>query len=651
MSLAILTSSRPMEDLAAARERYLDGETSPAGVRPMVLASWERSRGYGVDPRWLRPQEPSPSALLAARARSRALLDSAEPFLRLMHETLASEPHLVVISDTEGLILRALAGPGLPADLESSNLFEGASWHERDLGCNGIGTALAEGAPVILIGPEHFQQSYTGWTCIGVPIRDFSGAVVGALDLSVPNEHTHVHAWGWSLSVAKGIEAELARSLSWHDVGDRLPLAGIERPLNALRGVFDLLTTQLDLPPTHAAFVDDARDAIVHVEGELTAGVERLRRAERETHRELAEIRAIYDAAPVGLCVLDADLRYLRINDRLAAVNGVPQEAHLGRTVRDVVPDLADEIEPIMRRVLESGEAVLGIQLSGQTAARPGETRQWVQHILPLRDGAGATFGLHVLVEDVTERKRAEREIRDAYERSRTAVQERDSVLAVVSHDLRNPLNTILMASSLLLETVPEGRQHTQATMIRRSVDQMMRLVDDLLDVSRIEGGGLRVVPAPCAAVELIRTAEQTMAPLAASHSLAFTVEAESEDTVLADRERVLQVIANLVSNAIEHTPAEGNITVGCEGRGGPEVVFSVRDTGRGIAAGDLPHVFDRFWQANRPGRAGAGLGLAIAKGIVEAHGGRIWVESREGAGSTFFFTLPTPASTRPGPA
>jgi PAS domain S-box-containing protein len=639
-----MTAQRPMEDLAAARDRYLNGDPAPAGVRPVVLASWRRSSGYGVDPRRLRPQSRDCARLEQARVRSRALLESADPFLRLVHDTLVSEPHLVVVSDADGLILRALTGPGLPDDLEATNLFEGASWHERDLGCNGIGTCLAEGEPVILIGPEHFQESYVGWTCIGVPIRDGSGAIVGALDLSVPNEHTHVHAWGWSLSVARGIEGDLARATPRGRAGGEQALAGIEQPLHALRGVFDLLAQQLDLPPTHAAFLDEAREAVGHVETELARGVERLQRAERETRREVAEIRAIYDTAPVGLCVLDRELRYVRINDRLAEINGLAAANHIGRTVRDVVPRLADAAEPLMRRVIEAGEPVLDVELSGETAASPGETRYWVEHFLPLRDDAGVPFGLNVLVEDVTERRRAELEIRDAYEKARTAVKERDSVLAVVSHDLRNPLNTILMASSLLLDTIPEERKRAQAALIRRSVDQMTRLVEDLLDVSRIEGGGLRVVPTSCGAHELIRAAEQTLAPLAASRSLELRVEAESEQAVLADRERVLQVIANLVSNAVEHTPEDGTIAARCESNGAAEVVFSVRDTGRGISPEDLPHIFDRFWQADRPGRAGAGLGLAIAKGIVEAHGGRIWVESREGQGSTFFFTLPVVA-------
>jgi PAS domain S-box-containing protein len=641
MSLAIITSLRPMEDLATARDRYLNGDPTPSGVRPVVLSSWERSRAHGVDPERLRPQVVEPAVLACARERSRALLECADPFLRLMHETLASQPHLVVVSDADGVILRALAGPGLPDDLEASNLFEGASWHERDIGCNGIGTCLAEGEPVILIGPEHFQQRYVGWTCIGVPIRDERGEVVGALDLSVPNEHTHVHAWGWSLSVAQGIETDLARvsPRGWAEAEEALE--GIEAPLHALRGVFDLLAQQLDLPPTHGEFLDDARRAVAQVEGELARGKERLAAAERATHRELSEIRAIYDTAPVGLCVLDSELRYRRINDLLARINGLPAAAHVGRTVREVVPQLADAAEPLMRRVLETGEPVLDVELSGETAASPGETRYWVEHFLPLRDERGVTFGLNVLVEDVTERRRAELEIRAAYEQARTAVKERDGVLAVVSHDLRNPLNTILMASSLLLETIPEDKQRSQAAMIRRSVDQMMRLVDDLLDVSRIEGGALRVVPSPCAARDLVRAAEQSLAPLAASRSLLLRAEAEADDAVLADRERVLQVIANLVANAMDHTPEHGTITARCHSDGGPVVVFSVRDTGHGIAAEDLPHVFDRFWRADRPGRSGAGLGLAIAKGIVEAHGGRIWVDSREGEGSTFYFTLP----------
>jgi len=134
---------------------------------------------------------------------------------------------------------------------------------------------------------------------------------------------------------------------------------------------------------------------------------EALREREALSAQQLAQLEAIYQHAPVGLCVFDRDLRYLRINERLAAWNGLPVAAHLGRTVREVVPDLADGLEGFARRVLETGEPVRDLELSGETAAAPGEVRHWLEQWFPLRDASGAIVGANVVVEDVTERRRA----------------------------------------------------------------------------------------------------------------------------------------------------------------------------------------------------------------------------------------------------
>ncbi len=455
MSQDTLLRAACLRDLATTRDRYLAGDPAPPSVRPVVLASWERSRVYGIDPHALRVQDPDPERFRHSRHQSRALMEAAEPFLEVVHQTLADEPHVVALADPHAMILRLLSGPDLPRDPAGTNTFEGASWHEQDIGCNGVGTCLASGEPVMLIGPEHFQPSFVGWTCVGVPARGSDGQVVGALGLSIPNEQARAHAWGWALSVAQGIEARLARS-----------------------------------------------------------------------------------------------------------------------------------------------------------APRPEEL-----------------------------------ELRGAYEKARQAVRERDHMLAVVSHDLRNPLNTIGMAMTLLLSEASDERKREQARAIQRCLDQMTRLTDDLVDVAKIESGGLRIVPAPCSPRALAQAAVQSIDARAGSESLTIRTGATTDRPVWADRERVLQVFSNLLSNAIEHTPEGGTITVRTQDEEPDRVLFSVHDTGHGISPDQLTRVFDRFWQADRAGRAGAGLGLSIARGIVEGHGGRIWADSEPGRGSTFYFTLPAVTS------
>jgi hypothetical protein len=234
------------------------------------------------------------------------------------------------------------------------------------------------------------------------------------------------------------------------------------------------------------------------------------------------------------------------------------------------------------------------------------------------------------------------------YERERRARGEaeaasraRDDILGVVAHDLRNPLTAISMYASLLLEMPRDAdTQRGQLRTVLELTDQMNRLIQDLLDASRIEAGQLRVHPAPLRLPPLLADAAEMVRMAAADRGVSLRVQAaDGLPPVLADRDRVLQVLSNLLGNAVKFTPRGGDVLVRASaGGGGVEV--SVADTGVGIPPEQLPHVFDRFWQGDAR-RKGAGLGLAIARGIVEAHGGRIRAESDPGRGSTFTFTLP----------
>jgi signal transduction histidine kinase len=171
----------------------------------------------------------------------------------------------------------------------------------------------------------------------------------------------------------------------------------------------------------------------------------------------------------------------------------------------------------------------------------------------------------------------------------------------------------------------------------------MNRLIQDLLDVARMEGGILTIEPAVVKTRQTIADCIDAHRDLATSASLELQVDLEEDlPDVWADRDRLLQVFENLIGNAVKFTEPNGRIVVGARSRD-REVHFWVRDNGTGIDDADMPHLFDRFWQADNAGRRGTGLGLPIVKGIVEAHGGRVWVESVKGHGSTFFFTIPRP--------
>jgi DNA-binding NarL/FixJ family response regulator len=232
-----------------------------------------------------------------------------------------------------------------------------------------------------------------------------------------------------------------------------------------------------------------------------------------------------------------------------------------------------------------------------------------------------------------------EREARAAAE---SAVRSRDEVLAIVAHDLRNPLAAINTTVRLALDEAADADGYPQPLeVVLRSTEQMDRLIGDLLDVARIEGGTLRVVPVRTRPELLLAEIRELFGSRAAEAGLDLVIEAAPDALdVIADPDRVRQALANLVANAVRFTPRGGSVTVRCRPLG-DSMVFSVTDTGVGIPAADLPNLFDRAWQTRHARPGGSGRGLAIARGIVEAHGGRIWAASEEGRGSSFYLTLP----------
>jgi signal transduction histidine kinase len=218
----------------------------------------------------------------------------------------------------------------------------------------------------------------------------------------------------------------------------------------------------------------------------------------------------------------------------------------------------------------------------------------------------------------------------------------REEVLGVVAHDLRNPLSLINGTTQLLLdEELPLERQKALLGVATRAAKQMNRLISDLLDAVRLQAGRLSLDVDDIAVDEVLHQTEETFQPIADKMHVRLDVVApESSEVVRADPLRLSQIVGNLLGNALKFTPAQGRVTLYAKAQG-DDVVFHVRDTGPGIPPEQMDHLFDKFWQARPTDHRGAGLGLAIARGLVEAHEGKIWVESAVGAGSTFAFTVP----------
>ncbi len=336
---------------------------------------------------------------------------------------------------------------------------------------------------------------------------------------------------------------------------------------------------------------------------------------------------------------------------------------HLAEHVRRYAP--RPDWQTPQRRVIETGAPfLLSAVASGEEVAQDADHAALLRAIdvasmiaVPLV-ARGQRFGAITFATAESGRRYADRDLRLAIELARRtataidnarlygaadrATKARDNLLGIVSHDLKSPLSVILMNTDVLKRAGEVAAQRTKSVeSIRRSAQRMDRLLQDLLDTASIEAGHLVAEPRRVAAGAVLADAVEPLVPLATARSISLVVEVPDDlPAVLADPPRLHQVITNLVGNAIKFTPKDGTILVAGR-RAGAHVELSVSDTGPGIPEGDLPRLFDRFWQARQTAKLGSGLGLYIVKGIVDAHHGQLRVESRVGAGSTFVVSLP----------
>jgi len=358
------------------------------------------------------------------------------------------------------------------------------------------------------------------------------------------------------------------------------------------------------------------------------------------------------------MCVVDIAEQDTTIR-RVAVVHRNPEdEARLAAAVGQVQQQVPEALVRIMR----NGEASLvgsASALYGYLTGEPDGTGR-TMILLPLVS-RGQSIGIAAAISSPARpfttddlplfaelARRASLAIDNArlYLESLQAVRAREEVLAIVSHDLRNPLSAVTLGSSLLkMSKALAADDREQVETIEASARRMSRLIEDLLDVTRLEGGKrLPIEPTAVSPAALLEETEELFRAQAAVAAVTMKYEADPDlPPVRADHHRILQVFSNLIGNSMKFTPEGGCITVRAK-LAGEEVLFSTSDTGPGIAKEHLGDIFSPYWQAKRAERLGAGLGLPIAKGIVEAHGGRIWVESEPGRGTDFFFTLPVEA-------
>ncbi len=323
-------------------------------------------------------------------------------------------------------------------------------------------------------------------------------------------------------------------------------------------------------------------------------------------------------------------------------------------------------------RIAHESAAQRVLDIAGWVAANAGEERERELFeslggssvlVVPLRASGRAVGALH-LVRTTPGGTHSEEEAQVAeqyaglsvlalentrlYQEARRALKDRDDMLSVVSHDLRNPVNAIVLLTGAALQRANgDGTLMTQEEVesIRAASRQADGLIQDLQDVSRIAMGRLRVEPIPTSIADIVEEAAMMFEPAIKDAELTLLRVIDGHAPFLAvERSRILQVLSNLLGNALRFTPPEGVLTVTLETRP-RDIRIAVRDTGPGVNPADVARVFERYWQAPRLLRAGSGLGLYIAKGIIDAHGGDIGLISAPGQGSEFWFTLPLPVT------
>ncbi|MCG8352260.1 MAG: PAS domain-containing protein [Chloroflexales bacterium] len=393
--------------------------------------------------------------------------------------------------------------------------------------------------------------------------------------------------------------------------------------------------------------------------------------ARRDQAELLAQIEALLANAPVGFAFFDREHRYVRVNETLAAINGLPAANHLYCTPSEIVPDLADFIDAAIEQVFTTGTGIYNVEVAGKTFAMSDIERYWLVSLYPVIDGSTFIY-VGVVVIDISERKRSEEALREAKEAAEAADRMKSSFLANMSHEIRTPLTSMIGFASILALQL-EGKQRTQAQRIEKSGKRLLETLNAVLTLARLEGGQIDFK------WEAISVAEETLAitqiyqPQAEEKGLSLQfmmAPGVANMHAYLDRGAFSSIVQNLIINAIKFTE-NGQITVAVDvdydiypaarevghadadydiypaaPRAG-QVYVRVKDTGIGIEAAFLPHVFDAFRQESTElgySYGGSGLGLTIVKQLAEKMNGHVTVQSEQGQGSCFTVSFPLAA-------
>ena len=420
----------------------------------------------------------------------------------------------------------------------------------------------------------------------------------------------------------------LAYQSTWGAIHGNGPFAGNESANNVLH--LQLFLLAISLPFMFLAVVIEQR----------ARAFDALALHEQQLRSQYAQLSTIYQTAPVGIAFVDNQLRFVSANDYYAEMNGIAAAAHLGRSLRQVLPDLADELEHAYRRVITTGQPIVGLEVHGVTKAQPEIERDWLVGHYPVTDSHGFCLGVSTVVEEITERKRFDQLNQELIHASRLALLGEFTVS--IAHEINQPLGAIQSnadAAEMMLDATPPPLGEVRQILMDIQRDNLR--ASEV--IRRLRNMFLKHEPdfQPIDVNEIVREAVAFVSRESGRRRIEIRVElSDPLPLIRGDRIQLGQVLINLLINAMEamdETATASRITLRTV-LNGQDVEVSVTDKGPGIPAERISRVFDHFFSTKQKGM---GLGLAITRTLVERHGGRIWAENAADSGATFQFCLP----------